>query len=211
MKRFTLAVLAAALAAPAFAQDAVLARISGPVSVLAEGGKRFVKAGGGEQLLFGDTIRVGKGGIAHLTLGDRGAVLLREETLLTLQGSPRRAVLAVTFGEFLVGLRKKLEAGESFKVRTPAAVAAVRGTLFWGRSDKKDQSTTYAGFGSVVAVRARGKTVLVEPGNTVTVPFGEAPSDPAPSKVGLAYANNFAIDDGIQGLGDLAEVDKLGK
>lgn len=211
MKRYAFAVLAAALAAPAFAQDATLAKISGPVSVLAEGGRRFVAAKGGEQLLFGDTIRVGKGGIAHLILADRGAVLLREESLLTLQGSPRRAVMAVAFGEFLIGLTRKLEPGQSFKVRTPAAVAAVRGTLFWGRSDKADQSATYAGFGHVVAVRAQGKTVLVEPGRTVTVAFGSAPSDPAPSSVGLAYANNFAIDESIEGLGDLAEVDKLGK
>ena len=203
--------LAAVLASPAFAQDATLTKIFGPVSVLAEGGARFVKAKGGEQLLFGDAIRVGKGGIAHLILADRGAVLLREESLLTLQGSPRRSVLAVKYGEFLIGLRKTLAAGQSFKVRTPAAVAAVRGTLFWGKADKADQSTAYAGFGHVVAVTAKGKTVLVEPGKTVTVAFGETPADAAPSAVGLEYAENFAIEGGIQSLGDLAETDKLKK
>ena len=211
MIRFSLAVLAVALAAPSFAQDATLARISGPVSVLPEGGRRFLKAKGGEQLLYGDTVRVGKGGIAHLTLADRGAVLLREESLLTLVGSPRRSVLAVKYGEFLIGLKKKLEAGQSFKVRTPAAVAAVRGTLFWGKSDKADQSTAYAGFGHVVAVTAKGKTVLVEPGKTVTVAFGQAPADAVPSTVGLEYANHFAGDEDLQGLGDLAETDKLKK
>jgi hypothetical protein len=211
MKRLALAVLAAALAVPASAQDATLVKISGPVSVLAEGGRRFVKAKGGEELLYGDTVRVGKGGVAHLILADRGAVLLREESLLTLIGSPRRSVLAVKYGEFLIGLKKRLEAGQSFKVRTPAAVAAVRGTLFWGKSDKADQSTAYAGFGHVVAVTAQGKTVLVEPGKTVTVAFGSAPADAVPSTVGLEYANHFAIDGGVQSLGDLAETDKLGK
>lgn len=211
MIRLSLAVLAVALAAPTFAQDATLARISGPVSVLAEGGTRFVKAKGGEQLLFGDTVRVGKGGIAHLTLRDRGAVLLREESHLTLQGSPRRTTLAVKYGEFLIGLKKTLEAGQTFKVRTPAAVAAVRGTLFWGKSDKADQSTAYAGFGHVVAVTAQGKTVLVEPGKTVTVAFGQAPADAVPSTVGLEYANHFAVEEDLQGLGDLAETDKLKK
>lgn len=211
MIRLSLAVLAVALAAPCFAQDATLARISGPVSVLAEGATRFVKAKGGEQLLYGDTVRVGKGGVAHLVLRDRGAVLLREESLLTLQGSPRRTTLAVKFGEFLIGLRKNLEPGQSFKVRTPAAVAAVRGTLFWGKSDKADQSAAYAGFGHVVAVTAQGKTVLVEPGKTVTVAFGQAPADAVPSTVGLEYANRFAVDEDLQGLGDLAETDKLKK
>lgn len=211
MIRLSLAVLAVALAAPTFAQDATLARISGPVSVLAEGGTRFVKAKGGEQLLFGDTVRVGNGGIAQLTLRDRGAVLLREESHLTLQGSPRRTTLAVKYGEFLIGLKKTLEAGQTFKVRTPAAVAAVRGTLFWGKSDKADQSTAYAGFGHVVAVTAQGKTVLVEPGKTVTVAFGQAPADAVPSTVGLEYANHFAVEEDLQGLGDLAETDKLKK
>lgn len=211
MIRLSLAVLAVALSAPCFAQDATLARISGPVSVLAEGGTRFVKAKGGEQLLYGDTVRVGKAGVAHLVLRDRGAVLLREESLLTLQGSPRRTVLAVKFGEFLIGLRKSLEPGQTFKVRTPAAVAAVRGTLFWGKSDKADRSAAYAGFGHVVAVTAQGKTVLVEPGKTVTVAFGQAPADAVPSTVGLEYANHFAVDEDLQGLGDLAETDKLKK
>ncbi|MDD5303903.1 MAG: FecR domain-containing protein [Elusimicrobia bacterium] len=211
MNRLAFAVLAAALAAPASAQDATLAKISGPVSVLAEGGARFVKAKGGEQLLFGDTIRVGKGGIAHVILAERGAVLLREESLLTLQGSRRRTTLAVKFGEFLIGLSGTLERGESFKVRTPAAVAAVRGTLFWGKSDKADQSTAYAGFGHVVAVTAKGKTVLVEPGRTVTVAFGAPPSDAVPSTVGLDYAKNFMIDGSLQGAEALAETDKLKK
>ncbi|MBI2386822.1 MAG: FecR domain-containing protein [Elusimicrobia bacterium] len=212
MKGFAFFVVAVAvLVLPAAAQDASLALVSGPVSILAGGAERFVKAKGGEQLLYGDTVRVGKGGVAHLILGDRGAVLLREESLLTLQGSPRRTTLAVKFGEFLIGLKKGLEPGQSFKVRTPAAVAAVRGTLFWGKSDKADQSAAYAGFGHVVAVTAQGKTVLVEPGKTVTVAFGQAPADAVPSTVGLEYANHFAIDGGVQGLGDLAETDKLGK
>lgn len=211
MKRIVFAVLAAALPAVALAKDAVLVKVSGPVSVLAAGGSRFVAAKGGEELIYGDAIRVGKGGIAHLTMSDRGAVLLRDETYLTLQGSNDKTLLRFRFGEFLIGLSKKLGPGQSFKVRTPAAVAAVRGTLFWGKSDKADESTAYAGFGHTVAVTAKGKTVLVEPGLTVTVARGEAPKDPVKSTVGLEYAGNFAIDGSVQDLGALAETDKLKK
>ncbi len=211
MKRIALAALAVILPSIALAMDAVLTKVSGPVSVLAAGTRRFVAAKGGDELLFGDTIRVGKGGVAHLTLSDRGAVLLRDETMLTLQGSASKTMLSFKFGEFLIGLRKKLQPGQSFKVRTPAAVAAVRGTLFWGKSDKADQGTAYAGFGHTVAVTAKGKTVLVEPGLTVTVAYGEAPLDPVPSTVGLEYAANFAIDGSVQDLGALAETDKLKK
>ena len=195
----------------ASAQDATVAKVSGPVSILAGGAKKFVAAKGGEGLLYGDVVRVGKGGVAQLTLGDRGAVLLREETMLTLQGTARNTRLAFDFGEFLVGLRKKLSKGESFKVRTPAAVAAVRGTLFWGKSDKADKSVTYAGFGHTVAVTAAGKTVLVEPGKTVTVAYGQAPKDAVPSTFGLDYAKKFEVDGSLQDLGSLAETDKLKK
>src|SRR5690349_11661714 len=111
MKRFSLAVLAVMLAASVSAQDATLAKISGPVSILGEGGKRFLKAEGGEGLIYGDTIRVGRGGLAHLTLSGRGAVLLREESMLTLRGSPEKTLLSFKFGEFLIGLRQKLAAG----------------------------------------------------------------------------------------------------
>lgn len=208
MNLLALALLAVVTAS---AQDATLIMVSGPVAILAEGGKKFAAAKGGESMIYGDTIRVGKGGVAHLVLGDLGAVLMREETLLTLQGSSRKTTLSFKFGEFLIGLRKKIEKGSSFKVRTPAAVAAVRGTLFWGKSDAADKSTAYAGFGHTVDVTAMGKTVFVEPGTTVTVAFGQKPADPVPSSVGLDYAKNFEIDGSLQGIETLAETDLLKK
>ncbi len=203
--------LCAVFALPASAQDATLVKIHGPVSRLVAGSKKFIPAKGGEGMVFGDTIRVGKGGIAQLALSDRGAILLREQTIMTLKGTAQRTELSVAFGEFLIGLRKKLGPGQSFKVRTSAAVAAVRGTLFWGKADKADKSTTYAGFGNTVAVRALGKTVIVEPGKTVTVAYGQAPADPVPSEIGLDYAQKFAIDGSLQGIDSLAETDKLEK
>ncbi len=195
-----LALVLTLAATAASAQDATLAKMSGPVSILAQGAAKAVAAQGGEGLIYGDTIKVGKGGVAHLVLKDRGAVLLREESVMTLTGSPRATTLSFKFGEFLIGLSKKLEKRQSFRVRTQSAVAAVRGTLFWGKADKETKATTYAGFGHTVAVTAQGKTVLVTPGKTVVVPFGEAPADPAPSTVTIDYAKNFAINGDLQSL-----------
>lgn len=210
MNRFLFAALTLAVAVSASAQDVTVLKISGPVSVLAAGGRRYADAKPGQDVLFGDTIRVGKGGIAHLIFPDRGAVLLREETVLTLQGSPSRTTLSFKFGEFLIGISKKLSNGQSFRVRTPAAVAAVRGTLFWGKSDKADKSSAYAGFGHTVAVTAKGKTSIVEPGRLVTVAFGEAPADPVEApKNWLGYSKVFEIEGSLQGIASLAELDKL--
>ncbi len=207
MKTLVLALLATFSASLVCAQDATLAKISGPVSIRASGSTKYAKAKAGDSLIFGDTVKVGKGGIAHLTLKDRGAVLIREESVMTLQGSGQKTALSFRFGEFLIGLSKKLEAGQSFKVRTPAAVAAVRGTLFWGKSDKATKSSAYAGFGHTVAVTAKGKTVLVTPGKTVTVAYGEAPADPIASTVTLDFTKNFMIDESLQGAEKLATED----
>ncbi|MCP5624029.1 hypothetical protein NL313_27505, partial [Klebsiella pneumoniae] len=77
-------------------------------------------------------------------------------------------------GEFLVGLKRLLKRGEWFKLRTPAAMASVRGTLFWGKSDK-DRNLTIAGFGHRVDILALGKNVSVDAGMTTTVTYGKPP------------------------------------
>ncbi|MFI5345834.1 MAG: FecR domain-containing protein [Elusimicrobiota bacterium] len=192
---------------PAFAADAVLVKLSGPVFIRAGGAPKDIRAKGGEELIYGDAVRTGPGAVAQIELTGRGAVLVRENSAFILQGDPQMTLLNFKFGEFLIGLRKALTSGESFRVRTPAAVAAVRGTLFWGKSDEK-KTTTYAGLEHVIAVTAKGKTVLIPAGLTTTVAYGEPPSDPKPHDIAKSYLNNFAVDGDILGLGDLLEAPK---
>ena len=202
--------IAAALlfaAGPSFAADATLAKISGPVFYRAEGVAKFSPARGGEEMIFGDSIKTGPGGIAHVLLAERGAVLIRENSQFTLHGTPRRELLDFKAGEFLIGLRKALTRSESFRVRTPSSVASVRGTLFWGKSDEK-KTTTYAGFGHRVSVTAKGKTVVLDAGQTVVVPFGEAPSAAKPHDIPVSYTSNFAIDGSLQDLESLVDMPK---
>lgn len=198
-------ILAAVLAAPGAAQsqearaDAVLAKVSGHVTIASAGSKTRYKARGGETLLYGDSVRTSPGAVAQVTLKDRGAVLIHENTFFVLAGNDRNTLLDFARGEFLVGLKKKLGRGMSFKVRTPAAVAAVRGTLFWGKSDK-DKTTTYAGFGHRIEVSAKGKTVAVEAGQTVTVPFGGPPAEVKPHDIEPAFLQRFHVGGGLQEL-----------
>lgn len=204
MMRTLLAALV--LAVPAAAQqhrgDATLAKVAGHVTIASAGSKTRYKARGGEPLLFGDSVRTGPGAVAHVVLQDRGAVLIHENTFMVLSGTPRRTLLDFARGEFLVGLRKKLSKGMWLKTRTPAAVAAVRGTLFWGKSDK-DKTTTYAGFGHRVEVTALGKTVPVEAGQTVTVAFGQPPSEAKPHDIPVSYLEKFHVEGGLQDLDKL--------
>lgn len=201
------AALASALlffAAPAFAADAVLVKLKGRVYVRAQGADKDILAKGGEELLFGDAVRTEKDAVAQVEIEGRGAVLLRGESAFKLEGTPANTLLRFRFGEFLIGVRKALGQGESFRVRTPAAVAAVRGTLFWGKSDEA-KTSTYAGLGHIIAVTGAGKTVTVRAGETVTVPLGAAPSEPKPHEIPMSYWNNFAVDGDIRGLGELMD------
>jgi hypothetical protein len=201
----TLALAFVLAAAPAFAADATLVKIKGRVYIRTEGATKDILAKGGEELLFGDAIRTEKDALAQLEIGGRGAVLVRGESAFLLQGTPANATLRFQFGEFLIGLRKKLEKNESFRVRTPGAVAAVRGTLFWGKSDEK-KTTTYAGFGHTITVTAKGKTVLVHAGEITSVPFGEKPADVKLSGIPVSYTDNFKIDGSLQGLEKLVDL-----
>ena len=206
MNRFIALILMLA-AAPSFAADAVLAKLSGTVYIRAQGAPQDIVAKGGEEMIYGDALRTGPGATAQIVIVGRGAVLVRENSAFVLQGDPHNTVLNFRFGEFLIGLRKKLENGEAFRVRTPGAVAAVRGTLFWGKSDAQ-KNTTYAGFGHTIAVTAKGKTVLVHAGETTSVPFGEAPAAVKPSAIPLTYVDVFRVDGSLQGLEELVDLPK---
>lgn len=203
--------LAALLAAPGAAQsqearvDATLEKVTGHVTIASAGSKTRYKARGGETLLYGDSVRTAPGAVAQVTLKDRGAVLIHENTFFVLSGNDRATLLDFARGEFLIGLRKKLEKGMSFKVRTPASVAAVRGTLFWGKSDK-DKTTIYAGFGHRIEVSAKGKTVAVEAGQTVSVPFGGPPAAVQPHSIPVEYLQRFHVNGGLQGLEKLVDL-----
>jgi hypothetical protein len=193
------------VAAPAFAADAKLARVSGDVSYKTEDEKNFTPAKGGEELIYGDTIKTGPGAVAHVLLTKRGAILIRENSEFTLEGNKKDTVLNFSLGEFLIGLSRKLAEGQTFKVKTPAAIASVRGTLFWGKSDEK-RTSTYAGFGHQVEITAGGKTVMLDAGQTVTVEFGQAPSPAKPHNIPVSYTKNFAIGGSLQGLGALVDL-----
>ena len=201
----TLALVLAA--APAFAVDATLVKVRGEVYFRPEGAARDLLAKGGEEMIYGDALRTGPGGLAQVELEGRGAVLIRENSAFLLQGNPQNTTLRFQFGEFLVGLRKALDKSESFRVRTPSAVAAVRGTLFWGKSDEK-KTTTYAGLAHAIAVTGKGKTVLVRAGETTTVPLDAAPSEPKPHDIPRSYWDNFKIGGSLLGLEALMDAPK---
>jgi hypothetical protein len=191
-------------AAPLSAQDATLAAVMGKVSIHSEGENRYLPVKAGDSLLYSDAVKTGPNSLAHILFPDGSAVLVKENSRLVLQGTPRKTIVSFSIGEFLIGIKKKLAPGQSFKVRTPAAVAAVRGTLFWGKVEKNG-GVQFAGLGHTVSVRAKGKTVLLKAGLKTSVSPGSPPTEPQPHDIPASYAKTFAVGDSIQGLEALLE------
>lgn len=186
-----------------FAQDARIQALFGEVEVRGAGGKKFVPAKAGSGLLFGDSVETGAGAVAHIVLASGPIVLIREKSSMTIQGDPRRTTLSFSIGEFLIGIKQRLAAKSSFRVRTPSAVCSVRGTLFWGKTDEK-KTTTYAGFENEVTVTARGRSVTLKAGQTLSVPYGKPPDEPKPHSIPAEYMKNFAVEGSLQGIDELA-------
>jgi hypothetical protein len=186
------------------AADALLVRKSGPVQVRHKNAKRFVKAEAGAPLSFGDTVKTGAGAKAQILFTGGNAILIKESSTLRLNGKSSNILVNIPKGEFLIGIKQKLTRGQSFRVRTPAAVASIRGTLFWGLSDK-DLNSTYACFESAVQITAKGQSVLLKPGEKTFIPYGKPPQAKEAANVPLDYMDTFAVDGSIEGLKEMVK------
>ena len=84
----------------------------------------------------------------------------------------------------------------------PAAVAGVRGTLFWGLADA-DLTSTFACFHDTIVLEAAGKSVELTAGNLCSTKIGDAPAEPAKHSVPASYLETFAVGGSLEGLPDL--------
>jgi len=133
---------APAAAAPKAAPGAALAYVAGAVTVETKAGSRPGRRG--EALADGDAVASGPGATAVIALADGSKLKLKESSriALTLPGSraPTTDVL-LSLGGVFAKVAKRLP-GAEFRVRTPTAVAAVRGTRFftaYGRAREKSR------------------------------------------------------------------------
>ena len=208
LKSLALGIILPVIAAvPGGCLDAVLKKAQGDVRVRAQGEEDFEPAAAGAPLLLGDEIQTAGKSSAHIVFLNGDTVLLKENSRLALTGTKKDVELSIPLGEFLIGLKRTLRGGESFRVKTPAAVAAVRGTLFWGLA-AANKDTTYASFGHSVEITAEGKTIELKAGQTLKIPFGKAPEDPSPSTFKPSYLATFALGHSLEGLNKLVDLPK---
>lgn len=104
-------------------------------------------------LVSGDAVRTGLNSHAMLQMGDRAVMRIQPDSHVEMRDifSAGRTDLYLDRGEVLAKI-SRLQRGESFSVKTPVSVAAVRGTVF---------SARYTDGRSVVAVKEGSVSVSV--------------------------------------------------
>lgn len=127
-------------ASPARAQerwDARLGAVSGDVTVLAADGSPEVSGEDGMPLEEGDRVVTAEGGTAEVCLDGGSLITVRENSDFKLEKTAKgESSFYLALGSLLAKIQKLGD--QRLKVRTPTAVAAVRGTEFGVEVDGDD-------------------------------------------------------------------------
>ena len=117
-----------------FAESGRIEKFAGDFKVVRKGETAWVEPKEGWSLNDGDRVRTGFPGSAVIALTDGSVLNLKENTILEItlvaQNAPGHVtVLSILTGKIKAAVAKRT-AGAGFEVRSPTAVAAVKGTVF---------------------------------------------------------------------------------
>lgn len=174
---------------PAFAQGQVedftakLFTAKGTVEVLKKGAADWVAAKAPYTLDAGDQVRTANKSKAEIYMKYGSKVRLEANTTFEISKiSPEENSVAVMKGKMQAWIRKF--AGRSFNVRTPAAVCAVRGTVF-GVEVADTGATTWDLFSGAIQVADTRTNYAVDlnPGQRLQVTAEVPAAPPAPEAI----------------------------
>src|SRR3989454_9055678 len=84
-----------------------------------------------DDVFVNDKVTTGDKAIARMLLGGKAVVTVRERSSLMITEVPGKSTIDLEIGKIAMAVaRDKMRPGESIEVRTPNAVAGVRGTVF---------------------------------------------------------------------------------
>lgn len=182
-------VLTATLALAA-EMEGVFMVVKGDIKVQRKGGAiEVVKVG--TKVMAGDAIIAGKDSRAKVVMTDKNVLNISPETKLVIEkyennGKDKKSVeLSVPYGKIRASVEQKYDGDSSrFNVKTPAAVAGVRGTDFLTSYNPTTRQSQIVTFSGTVAVGQPGQNgqiinpVFVQPGQSTSAEEGKKPSAP---------------------------------
>lgn len=140
-----------------------------------------------DELRAGDVIKTARGGRLVLGLADGSQAIISEKTtveILDLSRTPR-TIFNVLRGKTRVKIEKVGGRPNPYRVNTPTAVIAVRGTLFDVLvSEKETQVFVHEGQVAVSSLSAPDAPVILDPGQKTRVPQSDSPEAPSAFKWG---------------------------
>lgn len=165
---------------PAFANTAsgVFMVVKGDVKLISKG--KSVAAKVGQKLFEGDSIVTGPDSRAKVVMSDKNVLNISPDTKIEItiykndpSSNTKKVDLKVDQGKVRAAVEQKYDDEKNtFRIKTPTAVAGVRGTDFsvsYNPSTRRSQVVTFKGLVAVVKPSAngpQGQPVLVRPGES---------------------------------------------
>lgn len=181
------------LSTQAFAEKVVgtLTVVKGKVEIKEKDGKS-TPAKMGSKVKEKDTIVCSKDSRAKLVMLDQNVLNISPETELNLETykfepekNDKNVVLNVLYGKVRSTVNQKYDGDKNkFNVKTPAAVAGVRGTDFLAGFNNANRQSNFITFQGMVEVGTPGpggailNSVMVAPGQSTTALVGAPPAPP---------------------------------
>jgi hypothetical protein len=177
-----IALLWPAFAAAQTTKAGVVTTLEGNVTAARNSGTQPVALKFKDDVFVNDRVVTGDRSLARLLLGGKAVVTVRERSALTITEVPGRSTIDLDSGKVAVAVAKdKMRPGEQIEVKTPNAVAAVRGTVFIAEVIRASASANNAQGGTTanfyvltgqVAVTSGTQVITVGPNNFATVTGG---------------------------------------
>ena len=83
-----------------------------------------------DDVFLQDTVTTGDQSLARMLLGGKAVVTVRERSVLTITEIPGRSLIEIDSGKFALAVaRERMRPGEVIEIRTPNAIAGVRGSV----------------------------------------------------------------------------------
>lgn len=148
----------------------------------------------GSKVHSGDTIASGADSRAKIVMSDKNVINISPDSKITIakyENDPkkdsRNVELKVDYGKVRASVEQKYDGEKNkFNIRTPTAVAGVRGTDFVTGFNPRTQQTRIITFTGVVAAGQPGPSgqilnaVFVRPGMATNIDQGKPPEPPRP-------------------------------
>lgn len=194
MKAFVITVIFALAAAPSWAQEAngVMMVVKGDIKVTSGKDGKTEGAKVGRKVFAGDSIMAGPDSRAKVVMSDRNILNVSPDSKIVIEkyatdakGESKNVEIKVEYGKVRAQIEQKYDGDKSkFNIKTPTAVAGVRGTDFITGFNRQTRQTSVVTFSGMVAVGNMGpngqiqNAVFVRPGQTTNVGAGATPEPP---------------------------------